>query len=53
MNVSSVPSAIRTAANVAAMGDDAHYVEREDVARVVAWLCGEESGAVTGHVVQL
>ncbi|HYD51992.1 MAG TPA: SDR family oxidoreductase, partial [Gemmatimonadaceae bacterium] len=47
------PSAIRTAANLASMGADARYVEREDVARVVAWLCSEESRSVTGQVVQL
>lgn len=46
------PSAIRTAANVAAMGDG-KYVEREEVARVVAWLAGEESRPLTGEVVRL
>jgi NAD(P)-dependent dehydrogenase (short-subunit alcohol dehydrogenase family) len=46
-------SAVRTAANVAAMGDDASYVEREDVARVVRWLCSEEARSVTGQVVRL
>lgn len=47
------PSSIRTADNVAAMGDGAAYVERETVARVIAWLCGPESAGVTGQVVQL
>ncbi len=47
------PTAIRTAANVAAMGEDARYVEREDVAAVVAWLCSDEAKVVTGQVVRL
>jgi NAD(P)-dependent dehydrogenase (short-subunit alcohol dehydrogenase family) len=46
-------SAVRTAANVAAMGADASYVEREDVARVVRWLCSEEARSVTGQIVRL
>ena len=47
------PNAIRTAANVAAMGGDARYVEREEVAGVVRWLCSAEASAVTGQVVRL
>jgi NAD(P)-dependent dehydrogenase (short-subunit alcohol dehydrogenase family) len=47
------PTAIRTAANVQAMGEQARYVEREDVANAVAWLCSEEARAVTGQVVEL
>jgi 3-oxoacyl-[acyl-carrier protein] reductase len=47
------PAAIRTAANVADMGGDARYVEREDVAATVAWLCSSEARAVTGQVVRL
>jgi NAD(P)-dependent dehydrogenase (short-subunit alcohol dehydrogenase family) len=47
------PSAIRTADNVRAMGDDARYVEREEVAATVRWLCSEEARAVTGQVVAL
>src|SRR5438067_2301255 len=43
--------AVRTGANVEAMGPDAKYVEREDVARVVKWLCAEP--AVTGQIVRL
>lgn len=46
-------NAVRTAANVAAMGADASYVERADVARVVHWLCSAEAASVTGQVVQL
>lgn len=47
------PISIRTAANVRDMGSDARYVEREDVARVVLWLCSEESRPVTGQVIAL
>jgi NAD(P)-dependent dehydrogenase (short-subunit alcohol dehydrogenase family) len=47
------PIAIRTASNVEAMGEQARYVEREDVANVVAWLCSEEARGVTGGVVEL
>jgi NAD(P)-dependent dehydrogenase (short-subunit alcohol dehydrogenase family) len=45
------PAAVRTAANLAAMGADARYVERETVAEVVAWLCAERG--VTGQVIEL
>jgi NAD(P)-dependent dehydrogenase (short-subunit alcohol dehydrogenase family) len=45
------PASIRTAANVAAMGADAHFVSREDVAKVVLWLCSEDARAVNGQVV--
>lgn len=44
-------NAVRTAANVAAMGDDTRYVEREEVARVVRWLSTEP--AVTGQIIRL
>jgi NAD(P)-dependent dehydrogenase (short-subunit alcohol dehydrogenase family) len=47
------PTAIRTAANEKSMGPDAQYVEREDVARAVLWLCSEESRPVTGQVLTL
>lgn len=47
------PTAIRTAANEKAMGADIHYVEREEVARVVLWLCSDASRPVTGQVVSL
>jgi 3-oxoacyl-[acyl-carrier protein] reductase len=47
------PTSIRTAANVRDMGSDARYVEREDVARVVLWLCSEDSRPVTGQVIAL
>ena len=47
------PTAIRTAANLAAMGDGTRYVEREEVAAVVAWLGSDAASAVTGQVVRL
>jgi NAD(P)-dependent dehydrogenase (short-subunit alcohol dehydrogenase family) len=45
------PTAIRTAANVAAMGSDAAYVERETVAEAVWWLV--TTPAVSGQVLRL
>lgn len=47
------PTAVRTAANVGAMGTDAAYVERETVAATVRWLCGDEAQGVTGQVLRL
>jgi len=47
------PGSIRTAANVNSMGADARYIEREDVAAAVLWLCSEEARAVTGQVIRL
>jgi NAD(P)-dependent dehydrogenase (short-subunit alcohol dehydrogenase family) len=45
------PTSIRTAANIAAMGPDAPYVSREEVANVVLWLCSEDARAVTGQTI--
>ena len=47
------PGAIRTAANLDSMSADTRYVEREDVAAAVAWLCSDEARAVTGQVIRL
>jgi NAD(P)-dependent dehydrogenase (short-subunit alcohol dehydrogenase family) len=47
------PTAIRTAANLSAMGSDVHYVEREQVADVVTFLCSPAAGAITGELVPL
>jgi 3-oxoacyl-[acyl-carrier protein] reductase len=47
------PTAIRTAANVASMGDDFAYVEREEVARTILWLSGDEGRRITGQVLRL
>lgn len=45
------PTSIRTAANIAAMGPDVAYVSREDVARVVLWLCSDEARVVSGQTI--
>ena len=47
------PQAIRTSQNVASMGPDHSYVERETVADWVVWLCSTASGPVTGQVIRL
>ena len=47
------PSAIRTADNLATMGESARYVEREDVTATVLFLCSDEAAAITGQVVAL
>jgi NAD(P)-dependent dehydrogenase (short-subunit alcohol dehydrogenase family) len=47
------PSAIRTATNVAEMGADKRFVEREDVAAAVAFLCSDAARAITGQVIRL
>ena len=47
------PSSIRTATNVQAMGDGVRYVEREEVADTVLYLCSAHASAVTGQVVRL
>ena len=47
------PTAIRTAANLASMGGDMRYVEREEVAAAVLFLCSEASSAITGQILRL
>jgi len=47
------PAAIRTGTNEATMGKDTHYVERDDVASVVAFLCSPAARAITGQVIRL
>ena len=47
------PTAVRTAANVASMGDGVVYVEREQVSDAVCWLCSDGARAITGQVVKL
>jgi NAD(P)-dependent dehydrogenase (short-subunit alcohol dehydrogenase family) len=48
------PTAIRTAANIETMGQDARYVEREEVADAVYFLCFSSAArSITGQVVQL
>ena len=46
------PAAIRTTSNSVDM-PNARFVEREDVAATVAWLCSSEAMAVTGQVLRL
>jgi NAD(P)-dependent dehydrogenase (short-subunit alcohol dehydrogenase family) len=46
------PTLVRTAANEAAMGTDAAYVEREAVADTVAWLLAPAT-PVNGQVLRL
>lgn len=47
------PAAIRTTSNVQAMGSDARFVEREQVASFVTFLCSEQASAISGTVVPL
>ena len=47
------PATVRTAANIASMGSEASFVEREDVAATVAFLCSDASRALTGQVFRL
>jgi len=47
------PSSIRTAANIEAMGKDVRYVEREEVASAVVFLCTSASSAVNGQLIAL
>jgi len=47
------PASIRTAANVAAMGNDVRYVEREQVASAVTLLCSAAASAISGELLPL
>jgi NAD(P)-dependent dehydrogenase (short-subunit alcohol dehydrogenase family) len=48
------PTAIRTTANLSSMGDGVRYVEREEVAEAVEFLCfSPASRVISGQVVQL
>ena len=47
------PISIRTAANVSAMGEDARYIEREQVASIVTFLCSDAASAITGELLPL
>ena len=47
------PAAIRTATNEAAMSSKTRYVEREDVAAAVAFLCSEGARGISGQVIRL
>lgn len=47
------PAAIRTAANLREMGAGSRYVEREQVAAAVTFLCSDAASAITGELLQL
>jgi NAD(P)-dependent dehydrogenase (short-subunit alcohol dehydrogenase family) len=47
------PTSIRTTANLSAMGPDVRYVEREQVASVVTFLCSPAASAISGELVAL
>ena len=47
------PTQIRTAENLAGMGENAAYVEREAVAEAVLFLCSDASRNVTGQAIKL
>jgi len=47
------PASIRTASNEQAMGHDSTYVERDEVAASVAFLCSPAASAITGLVIRL
>jgi 3-oxoacyl-[acyl-carrier protein] reductase len=47
------PTSIRTTHNLASMGDDVAYVERETVAEWVSYLCSEAARQVSGQVLRL
>ena len=47
------PNAIRTASNVASMGDKGSYVALEDVANAAVFLCSDDARAITGQIIAL
>jgi NAD(P)-dependent dehydrogenase (short-subunit alcohol dehydrogenase family) len=47
------PASIRTASNVQSMGDAVRYVERQQVADAVLFLCSPQASAITGTVMPL
>jgi NAD(P)-dependent dehydrogenase (short-subunit alcohol dehydrogenase family) len=47
------PGSIRTDTNVASMGSDARYVEREEVAAAVAFLTSPGASAISSQVIRL
>ena len=47
------PMAIRTASNVQSMGEAVRYVERQQVADAVLFLCSAQASAITGTVMPL
>jgi NAD(P)-dependent dehydrogenase (short-subunit alcohol dehydrogenase family) len=47
------PGSIRTATNMQAMGEATPFVEREEVARVVTFLCSDAGANITGETLHL
>ena len=47
------PSSIRTRANIKSIGESVRYVEREEVAAAVVFLCSELASAINGQVIAL
>ncbi|MEP6491565.1 MAG: SDR family oxidoreductase [bacterium] len=47
------PTSIRTAANLASMSAGTRYIEREQVAAAVLFLCSEAASAISGELVPL
>lgn len=47
------PATVRTADNVAQMGDNQPLVELEDVVNTVLFLASDEAGAITGQIVPI
>ena len=47
------PTSIRTAANVRDMGNNVRYVEREQVAAAVTFLCSDAASAISGELLAL
>jgi 3-oxoacyl-[acyl-carrier protein] reductase len=47
------PNSIRTAANLASMGDGVRYIEREEVAAAVTFLCSSAASAISGELIPL
>lgn len=47
------PTAIRTADNLRDMGEKERYVEREEVAEAVMFLCSEAARPISGQVIRL
>lgn len=47
------PAAIRTGTNEASMGAESRFVERDEVAATVAFLCSDQSRAISSQVIRL
>ncbi len=47
------PTAIRTASNLEAMPADTRYVEADDLAATICFLCSDTARSITGQVIEL